>query len=1238
MRACAIHAPGSGSLLVAWVVASLGCSAPLAEHALEAAQPHRLEPASDPALDAVLVAPHTPFVLRGTRAESTDGLLGVGVAEEGATLSIAHARGRAEIELVGAPARQAVRVDPSGAAIRELPGDIEERFTLGPHGLEQSWLVSTPIDELRVETEVRHAHYVARTASGLHFRADDQSVGFVYSDGVLIDADGRRTPIEARWVDGRIRLDVPPAVLARATFPVLLDPTIGVETEVDAPLVVPHRTSQYPVLRFDGSRHWALYSDHGRPSTSLRLTRIDSTGAVVDPYGIVIHESPAVGRFDLAVTPAQALSVWDSTALPAPGVYARRVSSTGAVLDASAIPVATGSPFATPIEFGPVVATNGSGFLVVWTVYGRVLAARLSASGAVLDAPPLTLEDGVSEPAGQIDATYVNGRYVIVYTVLVSGSVNLIRAVRVTSDGAVLDAPSRVVYSDPIGSVSVPKVVASGTGAVLAWIRRTSDMGPTPTLPDAFAAARFDDGASLAVGPVVTFGAPSPNIDLREPVIASDGTRTVVTWHERSVPGDGMDVHGVRLSPTGALLDPTPFVIDAGPGDQRTPAASVSPSGFLIAWTPLERVVVARRMSAAGTWTDPAPFPLSFASHPQEGPRSTFGASRYLVAWTDHRSYATTFTDVYAARVSPTGAIMDPVAIPVATTVEREVLCDVVWDGRHFWVLYSSDDPVTSSDIHARRVSEDGTFPDTAPFALVVRPEHQSRCRANFDGSALLVSWMDGPTGGGLAHRVLGQRFDRDGSAIGSEIVVHGIARNISIAAAYTAGVHYIGFNYRPVASATDAVGMIRVRADGTVLDSSAVSLAGRSGPVLVADATGVIALSEHTGATSTKFLYSARIGPSGAAVRQTVRTTTGDQVWLAATFDGVEYYGLAREPSAVPSSEYAVRFFAVPLTAGGMVAGPELDVMRVEHSFTRAHLSSGGGGRALLAYDRLVVPAPYGSNRAFVRILGGEGGELGQPCGADSECSSGHCADGLCCDSPCGGSRTTDCQACSVARGAAVNGRCSVLTPGTVCNPSRGDCDVSEACDGASAECPADALASSGAICRPAGNACDAEEACDGVTDACPEDETLPDGTRCGDDRACEGVATCSAGACAPGTPLLCDDLDECTTDSCAEPVGCVFTVLPGCRDAGPHDAGAPDGGLADAGAADAGATRSDAGSSDAGPATDDGGAGCGCRAVGDRGGSLWWLLGGVVLALRRRRERLRWRGRVDARSLSGS
>ena len=48
-------------------------------------------------------------------------------------------------------------------------------------------------------------------------------------------------------------------------------------------------------------------------------------------------------------------------------------------------------------------------------------------------------------------------------------------------------------------------------------------------------------------------------------------------------------------------------------------------------------------------------------------------------------------------------------------------------------------------------------------------------------------------------------------------------------------------------------------------------------------------------------------------------------------------------------------------------------------------------------------------------------------------------------------------------------------------------------------------------------------------------------------------GDEVCQVGTCASGTPLDCDDMDECTADSCDEVSGCGNVPIPHCGAAVP-------------------------------------------------------------------------------------
>jgi hypothetical protein len=63
-------------------------------------------------------------------------------------------------------------------------------------------------------------------------------------------------------------------------------------------------------------------------------------------------------------------------------------------------------------------------------------------------------------------------------------------------------------------------------------------------------------------------------------------------------------------------------------------------------------------------------------------------------------------------------------------------------------------------------------------------------------------------------------------------------------------------------------------------------------------------------------------------------------------------------------------------------------------------------------------------------------------------------------------------------------------------------------------------------------------------ICDDCDTDADCDNGDPCDGDETCDGID------CQPGTPIVCDDGDICTSDICEFGTGCVNTIIPDCGD----------------------------------------------------------------------------------------
>jgi Dictyostelium (slime mold) repeat len=167
----------------------------------------------------------------------------------------------------------------------------------------------------------------------------------------------------------------------------------------------------------------------------------------------------------------------------------------------------------------------------------------------------------------------------------------------------------------------------------------------------------------------------------------------------------------------------------------------------------------------------------------------------------------------------------------------------------------------------------------------------------------------------------------------------------------------------------------------------------------------------------------------------------------------------------------------------------------------------------------------------------------------AGPRCTTASCNDG----NPCNG-----VEVCN-ANGTCTAGTPPVLDDGNACtidacNPATGvthtpapagtACVDSNACNGAETCNGAGACVAGAPLVVDDGNPCTADS-CDPVRGV--QNTPMPAGTACADSNLCNGAETCNAtGQCQSGAPLVVDDGNPCTADSCDPVRGVQNTPMP--------------------------------------------------------------------------------------------
>ncbi len=155
------------------------------------------------------------------------------------------------------------------------------------------------------------------------------------------------------------------------------------------------------------------------------------------------------------------------------------------------------------------------------------------------------------------------------------------------------------------------------------------------------------------------------------------------------------------------------------------------------------------------------------APRDQVEPSIAANGSVYLVVWTDSRNRDTDY-DIYGARVTPDGQVLDPNGIRICTAPFRQDLPTVASDGRDFFVVWQDDRGnvgIMDPELYGARVTADGMVRDPDGILISSALQAKSSPRIAFNGTNYLVVWNDYRFYSD-SHRVpdiYGTRVQRDG-------------------------------------------------------------------------------------------------------------------------------------------------------------------------------------------------------------------------------------------------------------------------------------------------------------------------------------------------------------------------------------------------------------------------------------------------------------------------------------------
>ena len=159
-------------------------------------------------------------------------------------------------------------------------------------------------------------------------------------------------------------------------------------------------------------------------------------------------------------------------------------------------------------------------------------------------------------------------------------------------------------------------------------------------------------------------------------------TRPLVTLTLALAP---LAAQGIQVEP--AQLLPGDQTVGPATADQRAPVMATGGGTTLVVWDDLrggDRDVFATRLDPNGAPLDPVPIAIAHGSADQTAPQVAWNGTHFLVAWLSQESSAGWYrNEPRAVRITPQGSIVD--TTPIALPVEADTLV-LASDGAE-WLL-----------------------------------------------------------------------------------------------------------------------------------------------------------------------------------------------------------------------------------------------------------------------------------------------------------------------------------------------------------------------------------------------------------------------------------------------------------------------------------------------------------------------------------------------------------------------
>jgi hypothetical protein len=290
--------------------------------------------------------------------------------------------------------------------------------------------------------------------------------------------------------------------------------------------------------------------------------------------------------------------------------------------------------------------------------------------------------------------------------------------------GTLFDGNARVLATVNLGGGGSPGISFDGTNYVIA-ITSSSAALVIHRVTTAGVDLDAPDGITVNL----------PGMPTSAPAICSGSTNSLIAYSRYDSLTSQHFMYGVLIDHNGQMLGSGEFPIALDVVTHWFPQVSFDGTNYLVVWQQLPSSgadqsladIYGARVTPAGAVLDSPTIAISTAPQGQYSPVIAFDSTNYFVAWLDARGGKAQYGmyDIYGTRVSPAGAVLDPAGIAVdAGGTQRRSYQTLTYTGTQYLIAWSDYAYANAGSVGVRlaRMTPAGTVTTPAGGSPVSGP------------------------------------------------------------------------------------------------------------------------------------------------------------------------------------------------------------------------------------------------------------------------------------------------------------------------------------------------------------------------------------------------------------------------------------------------------------------------------------------------------------------------------------